>query len=127
MVVKKVLTIKKEELNDKVCAFLKELNCDENLQGKIIMCAKEKEIYLGVGTLELRGNKVYLDFIKTKEKDLTLKLGIMKSLLNLADLRGIKTVYGGAKELENLYKITRFVKDCGEYALNLEGYFTDGC
>ena len=127
MVVKKVLTIKKEELNDEVCAFLKELNCDENLQGKIIMCAKEKEKYLGVGTLELRTSKVYLDFIKTREDDLTLKLGIMKSLLNLADLRGIKTVYGSAKELENLYKMARFVKDCGEYTLDLEGYFTDGC
>ena len=76
-----MLTIKKEELNDKLESFLKEIDCNENLADKIIMCAKDGEEYLGVGTLELRVDKVYLNFVATKEDELTLKLGIMKSLL----------------------------------------------
>ena len=36
-----MLTIKKEELNDKLESFLKEIDCNENLADKIIMCAKD--------------------------------------------------------------------------------------
>ena len=122
-----MLTIKKEELNDKLNSFLKEINCDENLHERIIMCAKDGEEYLGLGTLELNSGKVYLNFVKTKENDLSLKLGIMKSLLNLADLRGIKMIYGNNSGLESLYKMLRFASENGEYALKLEGYFTCGC
>lgn len=122
-----MLTIKKEEINDKLESFLKTNNCNENLEQKIIMSAKDGEEYLGVGTLELRIDKVYLNFVATKEDDLTLKLGIMKSLLNLADLRGIKTVYGDNEELKSLYKMLRFNENDNEYILELEGYFTCGC
>ena len=122
-----MLTIKKEELNDKLESFLKEIDCNENLADKIIMCAKDGEEYLGVGTLELRVDKVYLNFVATKEDELTLKLGIMKSLLNLADLRGIKTVYGDNEALESFYKMLRFKESDGKYILELEGYFTCGC
>lgn len=122
-----MLTIKKEETNDKLESFLKTNNCNENLEQKIIMSAKDGEEYLGVGTLELRIDKVYLNFVTTKEDDLTLKLGIMKSLLNLADLRGIKTVYGDNEELKSLYKMLRFKENNNEYILELEGYFTCGC
>jgi hypothetical protein len=65
-----MLTIKKEDQNDNLIAFLKELNCEEDLQEKIIMCAKDGCEYLGIGTLELRVDKVYLNLIKTKEEDL---------------------------------------------------------
>ena len=122
-----MLTIKKEELNDKLENFLKEMDCDENLTDKIVMTAKDGDEYLGVGTLELRIDKVYLNFVLTKEDDLTLKLGIMKSLLNLADLRGIKTVYGDNEDLESFYKMLRFKEIDGKYVLELEGYFTCGC
>ncbi len=122
-----MLTIKKEELNDKLNAFLKEIDCHENLQGKIVMCAKDGEVYLGVGTLELRVNKVYLNMIKTKEDDLILKLGILKSLLNLADLRGIKEIYGDNQELNSLYKMSRFCEKNNEFYLSLDGYFTGNC
>ena len=48
--------------------------------------------------------------------------------MNLADLRGIKQIYGTNKELEELYKLLRFKKEEGRYFLNLEGYFTtDHC
>jgi len=127
MAVKIVLTIKKEEINDKRTDILKKLNREENLEGKIIMCAKEGENYLGAGALELNVDKVYLNFLVTEEEDLILKLGIIKSLLNLADLRGIKTVYGNNKELASLYKMTRFKDDGDEMKLDLEGYFTSGC
>ena len=122
-----VLTILKEEINDKLTAFLQEMAVNENLDGKIIMAAKDGEEYLGAGALELRVDKVYLDFLVTKEEDLVLKLGIIKSLLNLADLRGIKRVYGSNPELESYYKMTRFQENSGEFALDLEGYFTCGC
>ena len=122
-----MLTIKKEEINDKLEQFLREINCDENLTNRIIMCAKEGDEYLGVGTLELRIDKVYLNFVATKDDELTLKLGIMKSLLNLADLRGIKTVYGDNSELISIYKMLRFKENEENYILNLEGYFTCGC
>ena len=122
-----MLTIKKEDLNDKLENFLKEMACDENLAGKIVMSAKDDDEYLGVGTLELRVDKVYLNLVLTKEDDLVLKLGIMKSLLNLADLRGIKTVYGDNDDLKSLYKMLRFKETDGKYILELEGYFTCGC
>jgi len=108
-------------------SMIKKLNREENLEGKIIMCAKEGENYLGAGALELNVDKVYLNFLVTEEEDLILKLGIIKSLLNLADLRGIKTVYGNNKELASLYKMTRFKDDGDEMKLDLEGYFTSGC
>ena len=122
-----MLTIKKEDLNDKLENFLKEIDCDENLTDKIVMTAKDRDEYLGVGTLELRIDKVYLNFVVTKEDELTLKLGIMKSLLNLADLRDIKTVYGDNEALESFYKMLRFKEIDGKYILELEGYFTCGC
>lgn len=122
-----MLTIKKEELNDKLQEFLKKLGYEDNPQGKIIMCAKDRDIYLGAGTLELKVDKVYLNFVETVDEDLVLKLGIIKSLLNLADLRGIKTVYGDNKKMESLYKMTRFKSEDDEFVLDLEGYFTGGC
>ena len=122
-----MLTIKKEDLNDKLENFLKEIDCDENLTDKIVMTAKDGDEYLGVGTLELRIDKVYLNFVVTKKDELTLKLGIMKSLLNLADLRGIKMVYGDNEDLKSLYKMLRFKDTDGKYVLELEGYFTCGC
>lgn len=122
-----MLTIKKEDLNDKLENFLKEMDCDENLIDKIVMTAKDGDEYLGVGTLELRIDKVYLNFVVTKEDELTLKLGIMKSLLNLADLRGIKMIYGDNEDLKSLYKMLRFKDTDGQYILELEGYFTCGC
>ena len=122
-----MLTIIKEELNDNLCAFLKKEGVTKNLENKIIMTARDGENYLGLGTLELCGHKVYLNFLYTKEDDLILKLGIIKSLLNLADLRGIKTVYSNNKELESLYKMTRFKEENEEYRLSLEGYFSCEC
>ncbi|MBQ4515805.1 MAG: hypothetical protein II978_03340, partial [Clostridia bacterium] len=60
--------------------------------------------------------------------DISLKLGMLKAIMNLADLRGIKQIYGTNKELEELYKLLRFKKEEGRYFLNLEGYFTtDHC
>lgn len=122
-----MLTIKKEEINDNLKAFLNEIDIKDDLESRIIMCAKDGDNYLGVGTLELLDYKVYLNLVKTKEDDLLLKLGIIKSLLNLADLKGIKKIYGNSPSLESLYKMTRFKEENGEFLLSLEGYFDTGC
>ena len=93
-----------KEEQDKLIEFLASIGNKGDLNNKIVMTAKDGEAYLGAGTLELNGSKVYLNFIGTKDEDLVLKLSILKSLLNLADLRGIKNVYGNNFDLENLYK-----------------------
>lgn len=127
MAVKTLLTIKKEEPNDSIREFLKKLGESDNLEGKMVMSAKDGEQYLGIGALELKADKVYLNFLATQNDDLALKLGIMKSLLNLADLRGIKTVWGNNKDFKSLYKMARFKEEGDEMKLDLEGYFTSGC
>lgn len=118
-----MLTILKEEINDNLIDFLNKLNVKQDLQDKIIMAVKEGEHYLGVGALELRVDKVYLNFLATEEDNLIIKLSIIKSLLNLADLRGIKTVYGDNPELYSYYKMARFKETNGEYSVDLSGYF----
>ena len=57
---------------------------------------------------------------------MSLKLGLAKALMNLADLRGIKKIYGSSKALENIYTALRFQKEEEEYSVSLEGYFTAG-
>lgn len=131
-----MIEIKTDENILQVQAFLTKQGVGTNISGDIIMSAREKGEILAVGTLSLKGYKVYLDTVVPSEE---LKdnpgfiLGLMKSLLNLADLRGMKTVYGSNPGLFDLYKILRFRKESDEngkkrYVLDLEGYFTvDSC
>ena len=88
-----------------------------------------------IAMMEEETDYIILD-VRTAEEfkdNLGFILGIMKSLLNLADLRGIRTVYGSNPALYDLYKMLRFQKETMEdgkkrYALDLEGYFTaDSC
>lgn len=118
-----MLTILKEEPNAELNEFLKKLGKSELSADEIIMAAKDGEKYLGVGALELKNYKPYLNTLVAETDDLILKLSIIKSLLNLADLRGIKTVYGDAPELFSYYKMARFKEVDGEYAVDLKGYF----
>ena len=114
-----MLTIKREENNEEIKAIL---DCDDNT---IIMTARDNKKLLGAGTLTLKDYKVYLDkIVLNDDNDLSLKLGIAKSLLNLADLKGIKVVYGENKELYSLYKMLKFKEIDGMFVLELEGYFT---
>ena len=118
-----MLTILKEEPNAELNNFLKKLGADEISSDKIIMTAKDGEKYLGVGALELKNYKAYLNILITETDDLILRLSIIKSLLNLADLRGIKAIYGDNPELSGYYKMARFKETDGEYAVDLDGYF----
>lgn len=126
-----MIEIKTEENKLQATAFLREHGDETDIENAIVMSAREKDAYLAVGALFLKEYKVCLDLVvpSAEHKENTgLILGLMKSLLNLADLRGIKTVYGLNPDLENLYKLLRFKEaDAGGkkvYELSLEGYFT---
>ena len=131
-----MIEIKTEENKLQAQAFLTARGDSTIIMNDIVMSAREKGEILAVGTLSLKQYKVFLDTVIPAEElkdNLGFILGMMKSLLNLADLRGIKTVYGSNPALFDLYKMLRFQKETTEdgqkrYALNLEGYFTvDSC
>ncbi|MGN1059255.1 MAG: hypothetical protein ACI4QW_02390 [Clostridia bacterium] len=76
-----------------------------------------------LGSLTLCGAKVYMNFIH-EEGGGHLDYGLAKALLNMADLRGIKTVYGSNTDLDKLYTVLRFTKENHEFVLSLDVYFT---
>ncbi len=121
-----MLTIK--ETNDKLKAreFLKSCGNQYELGDDIVMTCQENDKILGVTSLSLKDGQVYLNLLEilSEANDISLKLGMLKSVMNLADLRGIKHIYGTNKDLEELYKLLRFKEEDGRYVLNLEGYFT---
>lgn len=121
-----MLTIK--EISDKRIAqeFLKSCGSAYELGDDIVMVCSENDEILGVTSLRLKDGKVYLNLLELSDKsdDMSLKLGLLKAVMNLADLRGIKQIYGTNKDLEQLYKLLRFKEEKGEYSLSLEGYFT---
>lgn len=131
-----MIEIKLDENKLQAQAFLTAHDISTNVSNDIIMSAREKGEILAVGTLSLKNYKVFLDTVVPSDElkdNLGFILGLMKSLLNLADLRGIRTVYGSNPALFDLYKMLRFQKETTDdgkkiYALDLEGYFTvDSC
>ena len=126
-----MITIKTEENKTDVNKFLAEQGAAEISDNAIVMAARDNGKILAAGALSLREYKVFLDNVTVSNRctdDLNLVLGLMKSLLNLADLRGIKTVYGSNPAMFDLYKMLRFKKSAENgkkvYELSLEGYFT---
>lgn len=117
-----------KETADKGAAqnFLDSLGISYSIAEDIVMICEENGMVLGVSTLRLCGAKVYIDLLVTVEEDMSLKLGLAKSLMNLADLRGIKLLYGKNEALKNIYTALRFKENEGEYCVSLEGYFTAG-
>ena len=123
-----MLTIKEAADKRAVRSFLDSLGVSDSVSEDIVMCCEENGRILGVSSLSLSEGKVYLNLL-VMEKDadeMSLKLGLAKALLNFADLRGIKKIYGSSKALENIYTALRFQKEEGEYSVSLEGYFTAG-
>lgn len=117
-------------------SFLTKHGVSTNIANDIVMSAKDKGEILAVGSMSLKNYKVFLDVIVTIDElsdNAGFILGLMKSLLNVADLRGIKTVYGSSPALISYYKLLRFKEEVSDngtsvYALDLEGYFTtDSC
>ncbi len=123
-----MIEIKAVENKSEAQAFLRARGNDTDISDAIVMVAKEKNVILAIGALFLKNYKVFLDLCVpavNEENNTALILGLMKSLLNLADLRGIKTVFGGNPDMEHLYRLLRFCKnDDAIYELSLEGYFT---
>ncbi|MBQ4087402.1 MAG: hypothetical protein IJC78_04060 [Clostridia bacterium] len=131
-----MIEIKLDENKLQAQAFLTAQGVSTNISNDIVMSAKEKGVIIAIGTLSLKNYKVFLDTIvpsKELKDNLGFILGLMKSLLNLADLRGMRTVYGSNPALFDLYKMLRFKKEVTDdgkkiYVLELEGYFTvDSC
>ncbi|MFR8975888.1 MAG: hypothetical protein ACLVG9_07805 [Eubacteriales bacterium] len=126
-----MITIKTEEDKTDIHKFLSSQGANIDLTGTIVMTARENGTILALGALSMKDYRVFLDHIVVSGEyveDLNLVLGLMKSLLNLADLRGMKTVYGSNPAMFDLYKMLRFKKSAGKakkmYELSLEGYFT---
>ncbi|MBE7022352.1 MAG: hypothetical protein E7414_03965 [Ruminococcaceae bacterium] len=118
-----MLTIKKIEDIREAEAYLKAHGISHNIANEQAMGVYTQSGLIGLGSLCLCGYKVYLNFIHLAEEDAALSHGLAKSLLNMADLRGIKTVYGSNPALDKLYACLRFQKENEEYALSLENYF----
>ena len=126
-----MITIKTEEDKTDIHKFLSSQGANIDLTGTIVMTARENGTILALGALSMKDYRVFLDHIVVSGEyveDLNLVLGLMKSLLNLADLRGMKTVYGSNPAMFDLYKMLRFKKSAGEakkmYEISLEGYCT---
>ena len=121
-----MLTIKQEQNQDVVADFLQKLGSDADLSDDIVMTSRDGETMIGLGSLSLNAGKVYLNhiiFVPEFEDELMVQ-GLAKALLNLADLRGIRVVYGTEPALEKLYAALGFQNENEEYVLQLEGYFT---
>lgn len=118
-----MLTIKKTEDLHMVNQYLKAHNIEHHAENEQVMCASDDTGIIGLGSLSLINYKVYLNFLHEKDDDAMLLLGLAKALLNMADLRGIKTVYGNNPALFPLYKRLRFKEENGEYVLPLAPYF----
>ena len=123
-----MIEIKRTEDKSEAAAFLRARGNQTDISDAIVMVAKEKNQILAVGALFLKDYNVFLDLLvpaANEEKNGSLILGVMKSLLNLADLQGIKTVYGSNPSLFDFYSILGFQKETETvYQLDLEGYFT---
>lgn len=121
-----MLTLKESKDKKTAQAFLDARGVDYTLNDEIVMACEERGQILGVSALSLRNGKVYLDLLVMAEgqEDMSLQLGLAKSMMNLADLRGITEIYGANKSLEQLYQLLRFQQEEEEYCLSLEGYFT---
>ncbi|MBR6729702.1 MAG: hypothetical protein IKL80_06035 [Clostridia bacterium] len=119
-----MLTIKKIEDMKEAEAYLSARNIDRDLTNELAMGVFTEKGLTGLGSLSLIGYKPHLNFVHITEDDAMLCHGLGKALLNMADLRGIKTVYGSNPDLEDLYKRLRFQKEEGLFVLSLENYFT---
>ncbi len=123
-----MLTIKKIITTEEVQAYLEKENIQHPIGTEQFMGMYDGDELIGIGSITLRITKVYMNFIYVEGDDMALKHGLAKALLNMADLSGIKTVYGDEPALFDLYSLLRFKKEDDEYILPLEGYFTvDSC
>ncbi len=123
-----MLTIKKIITIEEVENYLTAQGITLSMEYQQFMGIYDGDTLIGMGSITLIDLKVYMNFIYTEEDDFGLRHGLAKSLLNMADLSGIKVIYGSNPELYELYRLLRFKEENGEFMLPLEGYFTtDSC
>lgn len=120
-----MLTIKKVEAPEEIAAY-----CRKNALSRASGMEQYMGVYadgalIGLGSLQWEHMRVYLDFIHAADSDPALVYGLAKALLNMADLKGIQTVYGRNAALTELYTALRFKKNNNEFLLSLDGYFTE--
>ncbi|MBE7037024.1 MAG: hypothetical protein E7403_07000 [Ruminococcaceae bacterium] len=120
-----MITIKKIEDMNEINAYLQVQGFNHTFGMEQFMGMYDGDRLIGLGSIELCVTKVYLNFIHTEENTHAFNYGLAKSLLNMADLSGVKTVYGNNPDLNVLYMALRFVTENDEYMLSLEGYFTE--
>lgn len=107
----------------------------------VIMAAKEKDEILGAGEIIVYDGYAVLGkiFVKDEYQGLSLEHSIAKSLLNMADLGGIKYIFCDMED-DLLAKRLRMTPNTEsgkldlpgivsryKYFLSLEGYFTTHC
>ncbi len=123
-----MLTIKKIITTEEVEKYLRAQGITLSMEYQQFMGIYDGDTLIGMGSISLIDLKVYMNFLYTENDDFGLRHGLAKALLNMADLSGVKTVYGSNPELFELYSILRFKEENGEFVLQLEGYFTvDSC
>lgn len=119
-----MFTIQKTENQNEIISYLQREKLDLSLDMQQFMGLYEEGCLQGIGSLRLCQTKVYLNLVHCSEAAQELKPTLAKALLNMADLRGIQTIYGNNPELFGLYTMLRFKKEEDEYSLLLAGYFT---
>ncbi len=107
----------------------------------VIMTAKDKDEILGAGEIIAYEGYAVLGriFVKEEYSGMQLEHSIAKSLLNMADLGGIKYIFSDlsdetlakrlrmeSNEIWNTLNLPKIVSRY-KYFLNLEGYFTSHC
>ncbi len=118
-----MLTIRKTDNQNEISAYCKANSVTIPAAPCQYMGMFEGETLCGLAAITLEYTKVYLDLIHA-EGGTAIAHGLAKAILNMADLQGIKTVYGKNPDLESLYRLLRFSEDNGEFSLSLAGYFT---
>lgn len=121
-----MLEIRESKDKKRAQEFVKEQGFNYDISDDIVMVCTDGNEILGVSALSLRGTKVCLDLILTTAdaNDMAFKISLARAIMNLADLRGIKEIYGACPELFKLYEMLKFKKEEDEYRLSLDGYFT---
>lgn len=109
--------------------FLKSIGENQEIANDIVMQSCNKEEIFGVGTLSLENSKICLNklYFTPDYNNMQNKLSLAKALLNFADFREMKTIYGTNVELTEIYSALRFQKIKDEFVVNLNGYFTAHC
>ncbi|MBE7048519.1 MAG: hypothetical protein E7393_04020 [Ruminococcaceae bacterium] len=121
-----MLTIQKIDDTQVITAYINKNKLPDMAGHHQYMALYDGDALCGLGALSLVGTKVYMNLVHTSSGN-AFNHSLAKALLNMADLRGIKTIYGSNLALSELYTALRFTKEKEEYVLRLEGYFTVAC